>query len=431
MEKLFVNTNETPIVNLEVLGDLRLKGWDELQVSAKNSSPDDLTLEQSGEEVTIHCKSDCTVRVPRQAKLMINAVHGDAVIKGLEAPATITLVHGDLILRGVGETFIQTVYGNLTVKNAAGSLNAGQISGNAALSDVQGDVNLSQVVGGNLTLDDLGGNASAFCRGNLTMRVDPVPGQKYKVEAGGNAACYLPPDASIKISIPRANKFKVSLPSMQIDQFPASVRELTLGEGDADLELSIGGNVLLAEKVAGWDEGRDFAFDYEIGEEFENLAETIGLQIEQQVEAQMQALEQQLEFQMENLSSRFTGGYGMSEEQARRVEQRAREASERAQERTQEKIRRAQEKLQRKIEESQRKAEHKARMAERRTQRHAHPPRPSWGFTWPPTPPSPPTPPGDPVTEDERLVILHMLEQKKISLEEAESLLSALEGRGS
>jgi hypothetical protein len=33
------------------------------------------------------------------------------------------------------------------------------------------------------------------------------------------------------------------------------------------------------------------------------------------------------------------------------------------------------------------------------------------------------------VSEDERLMILRMLEQKKITMEEAEELLSALEGK--
>jgi hypothetical protein len=43
--------------------------------------------------------------------------------------------------------------------------------------------------------------------------------------------------------------------------------------------------------------------------------------------------------------------------------------------------------------------------------------------------PTPPKPPVDPVTEEERLMILRMLEQKKITLEEADELLSALEGQ--
>jgi hypothetical protein len=63
--------------------------------------------------------------------------------------------------------------------------------------------------------------------------------------------------------------------------------------------------------------------------------------------------------------------------------------------------------------------------ARERAARHAHG---AWSFSIP-TPPTPPTPQGDPVTEDERLMILRMLEQKQISMEEAEQLLSALEGK--
>ena len=47
----------------------------------------------------------------------------------------------------------------------------------------------------------------------------------------------------------------------------------------------------------------------------------------------------------------------------------------------------------------------------------------------PPVPPVPPPPPGEKVSEEERLMILRMLEQKKISMDEAEKLLSALEGK--
>ena len=47
----------------------------------------------------------------------------------------------------------------------------------------------------------------------------------------------------------------------------------------------------------------------------------------------------------------------------------------------------------------------------------------------PPTPPTPPAPPAPPVSEEERMMILRMLEQKKISLEEADRLLAALENK--
>jgi hypothetical protein len=47
----------------------------------------------------------------------------------------------------------------------------------------------------------------------------------------------------------------------------------------------------------------------------------------------------------------------------------------------------------------------------------------------PPVPPVPPRPQSEPVTDEERLTILKMLQDKKISLQDAEKLLAALEGK--
>ena len=44
-------------------------------------------------------------------------------------------------------------------------------------------------------------------------------------------------------------------------------------------------------------------------------------------------------------------------------------------------------------------------------------------------PVAPPPPPSEPVSDEERLSILKMLQEKKISREEAEKLLAALEGK--
>jgi hypothetical protein len=54
----------------------------------------------------------------------------------------------------------------------------------------------------------------------------------------------------------------------------------------------------------------------------------------------------------------------------------------------------------------------------------------SWNldFKGAPKPPTPPSSPSEPVSEDERMAILKMLAEKKISAEQAEQLLNALEG---
>jgi hypothetical protein len=79
-------------------------------------------------------------------------------------------------------------------------------------------------------------------------------------------------------------------------------------------------------------------------------------------------------------------------------------------------------------------AEEATRRAERHAERHARrwgrtPPPGAWGDFGPKGMPTPPgMPKSEPVAEEERMAILKMLQEKKITAEQAEQLLQALEG---
>jgi len=440
MEKQFVTTSESPKVVLEIHADLRLKGWDELQVAAKTDSEDNLSIEQQEDTIRVRCTSDCKVSVPRQANVTVEAVHGDATIKGLEGELTVQEANGNLNLHGAGPTQIKTVRGNLSVKNVGGDLQVTSVDGNASVRDVQGDLIISDVVRGNLTLSDVSGNASAKVDGNATLSLDPAPGEQYDFTVNGNLLCNLPADASVAVHIARAGQVTVNIPGVELAQAGDEPIEFTLGDGDASLKLSADGNIFIGSQAASWDAMGHFDFDFDkkfegFGEKFAGMGEAISEQVTQQIEAQMEMIESQIEAQLSGLTARL-GALGLSHEQQERVAERAREASERTSERVQEKMRRAQEKLDRKMAEAQRRAEQRAREAERRThvhERHAGvKEQRGWHFDWPspPVPPASTVPLNDPVSDDERMVILRMLEQKKISPEQAEQLLSALEGKG-
>ena len=130
----------------------------------------------------------------------------------------------------------------------------------------------------------------------------------------------------------------------------------------------------------------------------------------------MAQMTQQLNEQMSQLSEKINLA-GLSPQEAEHIVKQALETSERETSRAQEKLRRAQQKLERKLESSRRRGP----VADRRTRAYG---RGDWGL--PPTPPQPPSPQ---VSEEERLMILRMLEQKKITPDEAEQLLTALEGQ--
>jgi vacuolar-type H+-ATPase subunit H len=82
---------------------------------------------------------------------------------------------------------------------------------------------------------------------------------------------------------------------------------------------------------------------------------------------------------------------------------------------------RAQEKLERKLRKARQDARRKARAAARRSREKGQ----NWLYQ---RPTKTPGPEGEKVSEEERLLILQMLESGKITVEQADQLLAALEG---
>jgi hypothetical protein len=172
-------------------------------------------------------------------------------------------------------------------------------------------------------------------------------------------------------------------------------RQFTLGSGAAKINLTAGSEVIVTSRDDEWQSVADFD---PLGREGPfSPGEFPGISADVQ----------------EKISRRI-------EEATRR----AMKASVRAQEQS--------ERIQSRVDSAMRRAEEKMRSAERRTA-HMGISVGRWGINLDgaPRPPVPPVPPSDPVSDQERLVILKMLQEKKISLQEAEKLLAALEGKKS
>lgn len=434
MEQRFTLSSDTALVVLHIHGNLRVKGNGGLEVIAESKHADaELVLEPSAEGVVVRCSEDCSVLVPQKTRLQA-VVHGNAAFKALQGELKLETIDGNLDLRGVGPTFVEVLHGNLEAKDILGDLQITKLEGNANIRDVQGAFNAQQIEG-NLQLDDVDGGASAQVEGNVSLRLDPVGKAAYQIRADGNLMCRLSADASVRVHIPEAAHLVLNLPGSEGKKHKAPF-QLTLGEGDAEMTLAAGGNILLASQVPAWEAMPEAGFEFE--GEFTEMADALSQQVTQQLQAQMDLLEQQLNTHLGNLSATM-GISGVSAEHAERIRQQAQEASKRAMERAQEKMMRAQERMERKMETIQQRAAQRAAQqaaAERRSE-EMRARRKSYRFDFdepqpprPPAPPIPPQPEAPVVTDEERLVILKMLEQKQITLEQAEQLLAALEGNG-
>jgi hypothetical protein len=405
---IFLDTAEAPEVTLDYVGgDLRLAGWDQREFHAESDDERTLTgtTDQARGLIQLTAKGDVTVRVPRRARVKIQHVEGDAKLKAVEGALTIEFIGGDLVLRQTGPAALGEVKGDLSAKKIGGGLSAREVNGDVSARSVAGPFSADEV-SGDLYLRDIAGPAHAQAGGDVILGLEFQPGQPYQFEAGGDLLCRIAPGASAKLSIEAGGDVEVEVPGAQLSG-DEQEKIVTLGAGAALVNLQADGDVNLTSTTpdpqAMGEVGEHF------GEEFGVMAEEFSAQIEAQIESQMADLEKQLSDKLGSLNLAF----GANSAKAEQIAARARRAAEHA-------------------------AERVAASARRGTQ-HA-------GRRFGPRPPLPPTPPGaprlfavgkmfghapasDPVTDAERMSILRMVEQKKISIAEAEKLLAALEGK--
>lgn len=418
MDTQSIPTSLAPEVIIDqVLGDLSIKGWDEPSVTIE-ADPTELKLEQIEDTLYLNCTGDCRIHLPHGATIQIKAVHGDAHFKYLQDTLSLDVVHGSITLRTVAETRINSIHGDFSAKQIDGSLFAEIISGNAAIRDVANDCIL-QNVHGNLDLRNIDGQVSVSCSGNLRLRLGFLGAETYQAKAEGNLHCDLPLNASANLILSSgAEIIKVKTPEKsQVYRQPKVT--LDLEDSQSEIQLSAGGGLYVkCDEENGEGFLRESTFDPG------DFGDQIAQQVEAQISSHMELMSQQMNEQLERMSDQFKHG-GMSSEQVNRILGQARQASERGAARAQEKLRQSQEKLERKLEANRRLQEKRARAASGHSQAQD---RRTWGSEPPSAPTAPMSTPGGQATEEERLMILRMLEQKKITLEEADRLLSALEG---
>lgn len=361
-----------PKIKIEaVKGDLRLVGWDNDEILAK-ASDDAVELQQNGDEVSITCSDDLAINLPKNSKVHILAVNGDMSVRGLAGEIEVDTINGDVALRDMGSVTIAAVESDFSMRGAKGNVHVKSVGGEASLREVDGGLTLDSV-SDDLALHGVGGNLKVDVDEDVIVHLEPKPGQEYSIVAGDDILLILPAEANATLAM-KADVIKMDWPGMKPEDTTARV--VTLGDGSAQIRLDAGGDVLVTNRL-------DAA---ESADEFGNFAGIM--------------------FDWGNWGREIGQNWGnFGREMGERMSERAQEAADRAA---------------RKAEAAGRRAERKMRRGMRAT---AEVGRWKWEF-----PSGKPIEPAAPVSDEERMTILRMLAEKKISAEEAEKLLTALEG---
>lgn len=382
------------IVVEECLGDLSVQGTDQslLTISLRNGA-DALSLRREGENVFLTLRADAHLVCPRAARLTLATVRGDLRVRDISGSLTVGAVSGDGVLRRVGPLTLGETCGDLSLHGATGEVRIREVFGDARLQEVDGLLSV-RAVRGDLRAAGLRGGAAVESVGaDLRLRPPYIAGAVYRFGVGSTARIVVPADANVRFTLRAGGRVRSSVPGLSLAEAGGVVTG-ALGDGGAVLEVTAGSHILLVPEVAGEAEWGTWAAGIE----------DIGAVVEARVAEAMALLEARLEETLRSVDS---------EEIRRRVEkaaERARQAAERYAREAGEAARREAERARREAERARMQAERAERRWQRASGRRPEPPRTA-------------------ATETEILRVLRLVEEGKLTPEQAAELLAALEGR--
>lgn len=386
MDENAIPVSENTVIILRTSADLNLSGGDQPEVRFYGSQ-ERVQFQQENGVLRIGNHSGLDLMVPRTANVRVEKVGGSAFMQDLGL-LEIQKVGGDLALQRVEQVEIGKVGGSLTVRQVAGPFRVHKIGADLTAREMGGQVSI-EMVGGNVDVQAAGGEELVLrAGGDLNLIFTEMVGQYMALRAGGDVALYLPGQVNARFEVVCDNeelRLRFNRQDTPIEEQINQRRyEFVLGSGEGRVEIRSGGDCLISD------------------EEKEATS----------LEGEFERLETSWENARENRARYGWPGHfdpSRSAAWADMIGKRAQEAARRAEQKAQAAVRRMEDQTR--------------RMAERESRRGG------WEHSPHAAPPPPPPQPASQVTEQERLMVLQMLQENKISVEQAESLLRALEGR--
>jgi len=360
-----ISAGKSPRIKIDAVdGDLSVVGWEGDDILIKTDE-DELTLQQNGDEVVFSCTDDVSLRIPREASLFIQRIGGDAALRGVMGNIEIKEIDNDLSIREAGFVAIDKIKADFSLRGAKGNLYVKNVGGDVSIRDVEGNITLDSVAD-DLALRGARGNIKVNVGEDVVVYLEPKADGEYSIVAGDDILLVLPTNANATLNL-HGDQIDINWPDIENDEDVVE-RGVILGDGSAKITLNAGGDIRVTSDInAG------------------NSAEEFG-----------------------NFAGMNFDWSGFGERISRQVEQATARAAKRA-------------------EEAARRVERHAERHARRWKGNVKVGRWNWDLNSQNIP-TPPGPPSEPVAEEERMAILKMLAEKKITAEQAEQLLNALEG---
>jgi hypothetical protein len=381
--------------------DVCLLGWDNPDVKIDADGDNSFQVEQENDLIRVFGRDDLQVSVPSNVIVRLESSGGDTFISDIVGTLDVQKTGGDAWVEGCSRVDFGMVGGDLHVRDISGPMTVQRVGGDFD-GEVSGPLTI-EGVGGDVRVQIAGGSVRVRSGGDLEANLIGSEGEEAMLKAGGDIQLYVPAALNARLDLSSGGAdIHVDVNGQNISTEQGDY-VLVLGEGKRQIRARAGGDINVTDHE--WKQDG-------LEQEFARLEDAWD-----HWKTGVDAPESWMNME-ERIRSRAEAATRRAEHSTRRAERRVKAAMERVDRQT--------------------------RFRDQALGQLGS----LIGFASqtrnpvPPTAPEMPQP-GNPrqanaanavvepsaVSNDERMVVLKMLQEHKITVDEAEKLLSALEGQ--
>ncbi len=246
MNKINFNLGENPTIIIEdVLGKLTIKGWDSTDINCESNNREMMDIEDKGDHLILSSAGNCSLRVPLTSEIKIKSVKGNLEINHLSGSIEADEVMGTANVFNSNSFKAKVIKGNLNITHLDEALEITKIYGNLSLKDVFGKATVENC-SGNISVSGISGGFDLKTSGNTIFNFDPDPGKEYRVSSFGNLFCQVPSSAGFEAELQSTSGIQINAPVIEIEEKGPDSKFIQIGDGESKFFFKANGKITLS-----------------------------------------------------------------------------------------------------------------------------------------------------------------------------------------
>ncbi len=251
--------------------DLSVEGNEESTLVVIVDQGDSLRMREDNGIYRIHSDTDCRLLLPSTAMVTVEKTGGDGQLKNLKSRVVIGKIGGDLKMDSINGASVETVGGDCHIYAAIGAIELARVGG--SLTADGGESLLAGGIGGDVHIYNFSGKVEVNAGDEVILQLSQPNVPEIRVKAGSDIELFLPENANCQLALKSGGESIEVHASGQEVELEGSEFSVPLGSGGAIVSLTAGDSIKVTDRDKAdsvdhdsiWDDDHWKNFGFDIG----------------------------------------------------------------------------------------------------------------------------------------------------------------------